>query len=123
MSDTTKTRKSDLFLSGKNVKEEAVGEGIFRKILGYDDSIMMAHVRFEKGSIGYNHTHSHAQVTYVESGAFDFTIGPDTRRLVAGDCAYMPPGIDHGAVCVEAGVLVDVFSPAREDFLTENETE
>lgn len=122
MSKTSKIRQSQLFVSGEKVETETVGEGVFRKILGYDNSILMAHVRFEEGSIGYTHAHPHAQVAYVESGAFDFTVGEETRRLEAGDCAYMPPGIEHGAVCVEAGVLIDVFSPAREDFLTEDET-
>ena len=41
----------------------------------------------------------------------------ETAILKAGDCAYVPPGVEHGAVCKEAGVLLDIFSPAREDFL------
>lgn len=122
MKNNSKKRHSELFLSLNNVEEEVVGEGVYRKILGYDDSILMAHARFEKGSIGYIHAHPHAQVTYVESGVFDFTVGSETRRLETGDSAYMPPGIEHGAVCIEAGVLLDVFSPAREDFLTEKQT-
>lgn len=113
--------KSDLFLLDKDVEEEVAGEGVTRKILGYDDTIMMVKAIFEEGSIGYVHAHPHAQVTYVESGAFDFTIGSETRRVVAGDSTYIPPGIDHGAVCLEAGVLLDVFSPVREDFLKESE--
>jgi quercetin dioxygenase-like cupin family protein len=39
--------------------------------------------------------------------------------MKAGDCVYIPPDVDHGAVCVEAGVLLDMFSPIREDFLPE----
>ena len=46
--------------------------------------------------------------------------GSETRRLRAGDCARIPPDVDHGAVCVEAGVLLDVFSPVRKDFLAES---
>ena len=110
---------SDLFLFDKNIKEEDVGEGVTRKILGYDDTIMMVKAVFEEGSIGYVHAHPHSQVTFVESGTFDFMIGPETQRLVAGDSTYIPPGIDHGAVCVEAGMLLDIFSPVREDFLKE----
>lgn len=113
--------KSDLFLLDKDVEEEAVGGGVTRKILGYDDTIMMVRAIFEEGSIGYVHAHPHSQVTFVESGSFDFTIGTETRRLGAGDSTYIPPDIDHGAVCLEAGVLLDVFSPVREDFLKESE--
>ena len=36
----------------------------------------------------------------------------------AGDVsAYIPTNVIHGAVCLEAGVLIDTFSPVREDFL------
>lgn len=98
---------------------EKVDGGMVRKILGYDDSILMAHVSFEKGDEGYVHEHVHSQVTYVVSGAFDVTIGDETRRLEAGDSFYVEPHVLHGAVCQESGVLIDVFSPVREDFLAE----
>jgi len=111
--------QSDCFVPGKDVEPEQVGAGVTRQILGFDDSILMARAAFSDGSIGYVHSHPHSQVTYVESGVFDFTIGSETRRLKSGDGTYIPPGIDHGAVCVEAGVLLDVFSPIREDFLEE----
>jgi len=111
--------KSGLFLPGKDACSENVGEGVTRQILGYDDSILMARAAFEDGAVGYVHSHPHSQVTYVESGVFDFTIGSETRRLKSGDGTYIPPGVDHGTVCVEAGVLLDVFSPIREDFLEE----
>ncbi|MFC1702206.1 cupin domain-containing protein, partial [Pseudomonadota bacterium] len=97
-----------------------VGEGIVRQNLGFDDSLLLARVSFENGSIGYTHAHPHSQVAYVESGVFDFSIGSETRRMEAGDCVYIPPNAQHGAVCVEAGVLLDIFSPCREDLLPEN---
>ncbi len=111
--------KSELFLPGASAGKEVVGDGVTRQILGFDDSILMARVEFDEGSVGYVHSHPHSQVTYVESGVFDFTIGTETQRLKTGDGVYMPPGIEHGAVCVEAGVLLDVFSPIRDDFLEE----
>jgi quercetin dioxygenase-like cupin family protein len=36
--------------------------------------------------------------------------------LKAGDVFHVPSNVIHGAVCLEKGVLVDVFSPMREDF-------
>lgn len=113
--------QSKKFLFGKEVEWETVGDGLTRQILGYDDSILLARVKFEQGAEGYVHAHPHAQVAYVASGAFDFTVGSETRRVTAGDCVYMAPDIDHGAVCVEAGVLIDVFSPVREDFLIQSQ--
>ena len=108
---------SELFLKGSEQARVEVDKGMFRQNLGFNDSLMLCRVTFETGSIGYTHAHPHSQVAYVESGTFDFTIGSETRRLEAGDCAYIPPNVEHGAVCIEEGVLLDIFSPVREDFL------
>jgi len=109
--------KSDHFIIGSELEKESVGKGIKRQILGYNGQIMMVRVWFEKGAIGDVHSHFHAQVSYVESGVFAVNVDGEIRTLKAGDSFFMPPNIDHGAECLEAGVLLDVFSPVREDFL------
>jgi quercetin dioxygenase-like cupin family protein len=96
---------------------EEADRGIQRKIYGYDDKVMMVKVKFEAGAIGNMHSHPHSQVTYVESGVFDMTIGTETKRIKTGDGYYVKPHVLHGVVCIEPGVLIDVFSPLREDFL------
>ena len=112
----TKT-SSPHFLSGSQLPKEEAGKGMTRQILGFDPTLLVARVTFEKGAVGEMHDHHHAQVTYVESGTFDVTIGDKTQTLGGGDSFYVPPHVSHGAVCTEPGVLLDVFSPAREDFL------
>jgi quercetin dioxygenase-like cupin family protein len=109
--------QTDAFLSGADTPTEVVDEGITRQMLGFNDQIMMVKVWFEEGAQGYIHSHVHSQVTYIESGEFDVTVGTETRTLVAGDCFFMEPYAEHGAICKKAGVLIDVFSPHREDFL------
>lgn len=94
-----------------------VGGGIQRQMFGYDDKVMLVKVKFEAGAIGALHSHHHSQVTYVESGVFDMTIGDEIKRIKKGDGYYVLPHIVHGIVCIEPGVLIDVFSPMREDFL------
>ncbi len=110
---------SEKFLFGDNIEWEVVGEGVKRKIMGYDDSIMLVNVHFDKGGIGPMHAHYHSQVTYVVSGIFELTIDKETHLLKGGDSFYIPPNVLHGAVCKESGVLIDVFSPIREDFMGE----
>ena len=105
------------FLMTKDIEWETVGEGVKRKIMGYDDKIMLVHVAFDKGGIGPMHQHYHSQVTYVVSGSFDVTINGKTETLKTGDSFYIPPNVLHGAICTEAGELIDVFSPIREDFM------
>lgn len=55
--------------------------------------------------------------TYVASGKFELTIGDEKRILEAGDGYYVAPDELHGCVCLEAGILIDTFSPMRADFL------
>ena len=65
---------SKSFLLTKDKEWETVGEGVKRKIMCYDDKIMLVHVSFAKGGIGPMHKHHHSQVTHVASGVFDVTI-------------------------------------------------
>lgn len=108
------------FLFGEELLVEPVAPGVTRKVMGFNNQIMMVKVNFEAGSEGYVHSHFHSQVAYVESGEFDVTVGTETKTLVAGDCFFMEPNISHGAICKKAGTLIDVFSPMREDFFEGN---
>ncbi|MCL4120826.1 UNVERIFIED_CONTAM: hypothetical protein GTU68_006140 [Idotea baltica] len=96
---------------------EQISEKVKRKIMSYDQSLMLVKVHFQEGGIGPMHEHFHSQTTYVESGAFEVTIDGETTLLKTGDVFYIKPHALHGAVCKEEGVLLDFFSPVREDFL------
>jgi quercetin dioxygenase-like cupin family protein len=96
---------------------EVLGGGVSRKILGWDNQIMMVNVKFEKGAVGSAHQHFQTQATYCAAGRFQFTIGDKIKEIKAGDGIYIPPNLLHGTVCLEEGILIDVFSPVREDFL------
>ena len=108
---------SELFQFGQEIEWQQAGEGIQRQILGYDDKLMTVKVKFERGAIGQLHSHHHSQATYVESGLFSMTIGDVVKEISTGDGYYVPPNIVHGITCLEAGTLIDLFSPLREDFL------
>jgi quercetin dioxygenase-like cupin family protein len=94
-----------------------VESGVTRQILGYDPHLMLVRVTFDKGAIAALHSHPHRQVTYVESGAFEATVDGSTKVLSSGDCYLVPPEAIHGVRALEPGVLIDVFTPAREDFI------
>jgi len=101
---------------------EDLKNGLQRQLFGYDDKVMMLKIKFATGAAGSLHRHPHSQVTYIESGVFDMTIDNVTKRLSTGDGYYVQPGLEHGIVCIEAGMLVDVFSPHREDFLSKEQS-
>lgn len=94
-----------------------LGNGVKRQMYGYDDKIMLVKAKFEAGAVGTLHEHYHSQVTYVDSGVFEMTIGDQKKIIRKGDGYYVPPHEIHGCVCIEPGTLVDVFSPHREDFI------
>lgn len=111
-------RNSDKYILTKSMDWEELGGGVSRKFLGYDNQIMMVQVKFEEGAEGTPHDHFHTQATYVAAGKFEFDINGVKQIVTAGDGVYIEPNLIHGAKCLEAGMLIDVFSPVREDFLS-----
>lgn len=111
--------KMQKFNFNKDIAAVPAGEGVTRKIISYSDNLMVCEVSFETGAVGSIHTHFHEQQTYVKEGKFKFTIGDEERIVGPGDGLFMEPNIAHGAVCLEKGILIDIFTPARKDFLKE----
>ncbi|MBN9299601.1 MAG: cupin domain-containing protein [Filimonas sp.] len=106
-----------VFIKDENIEWEQVDPKVKRKIMAYDKSLMMVKVAFETGGVGALHSHFHTQIAHVESGVFEVEVEGIKHILKAGDAYYIPPNAVHGAVCLEAGVLIDMFSPMREDFI------
>jgi quercetin dioxygenase-like cupin family protein len=79
--------------------------------------LMLVAFRFDQGGLGALHNHVHVQATYVQSGRFRFTLGSEEREVTAGDSFVIPSLQTHGCICLEAGVLIDSFTPRRDDFL------
>jgi quercetin dioxygenase-like cupin family protein len=111
------TLQSPIFQFSNDIPWVNAAPGIQRQVYGYDYKIMLVKVRFEKGAVGAVHEHAHTQVSYVESGEFEMTIGGEKKILKAGDGFYVPSHVVHGSVYIEPGTLIDVFSPHRQDFL------
>ena len=115
MSDTLKSSRE--FFSMEDMEWEQINPLLRRQIHGYDDKIMLVIADFKSGGVGDMHNHHHSQVTYVDSGEFEMTIGDQVRTIKAGDSYYIPPFVMHGCTCIKDGKLIDVFSPHREDFI------
>jgi quercetin dioxygenase-like cupin family protein len=95
---------------------EQIEPKIKRKIMSYNEDLMLVKVAFLQGGVGATHKHPHLQISYIASGIFDVTIAGETKTLKEGDVYFVPSDILHGAVCVKDGILIDVFNPMREDF-------
>lgn len=109
--------ENPIFFKTKTAEWRNLGGGVRRTMMGYDDRIMMVKVDFDKGAVGTAHTHPHSQSSLIERGSFEVTVGGETAVLQAGDGFFVPSGVEHGVRALEAGTIVDVFAPAREDFL------
>lgn len=94
-----------------------VAPGNRRAVLSERPEMMLVAFRFEKGAVGALHSHPHTQVSYVAEGAFDVTVDGVTTRLEAGSSFIVAPNLVHGVVALTPGLLIDTFTPRRDDFL------
>jgi quercetin dioxygenase-like cupin family protein len=91
--------------------------GIERRMI-WGERLMICRLRFDPGVVTAVHSHPHEQMTIVERGRVRFTIDGQERVVSAGDVLHFPSQIEHGATMLdEEVVLVDIFSPIREEFL------
>ena len=93
------------------------GPGVVRRVLAYSKDLMCVENTFQEGAVGNLHHHVHTQITYVVSGEFEFNIDGMKKLVKAGDTMLKLDGVEHGCVCLKAGVLLDIFTPMREDFV------
>lgn len=96
-----------------------LGDGLRRKIVGHTPQLMSVLMQFDKGAIGTPHAHDvHDQIAYVVAGSFEATVNGEVRVLRAGDAFIAPHLSTHGVRALEQdSLLLDQFSPRRDDFL------
>ena len=101
----------------EKTEAQETAPGVVRRVLAYCDDVMCVENTFKKGAIGSMHNHPHTQITYVASGKFEFTIDGEVHIVSKGDTLLKQDGVMHGCTCLEDGVLIDIFTPMRKDFL------
>lgn len=109
--------ESHVFVEAEAQEWVEAAPGVRRRMLGFNEGLMMVEVAFEKGAVGAPHSHPHLQVSYVAEGAFEMTIGDKVTTLKKGDSYMVPADVVHGCAALEPGTLIDAFTPARQDFL------
>lgn len=111
------TEKKQRWVPHGEAEAQSGGENVTRRVLAYTDGLMCVENTFEKGAVGKLHSHPHTQITYVVSGVFSFTIDGEERIVRPGDTMLKEDGVVHGCTCLEAGILLDIFTPMRADFV------
>ncbi len=106
------------FASASEEKPFVMPDGTERRVLSYGGTLMLVEFRFAAGVSSAVHSHPHEQVGYVVSGEIDFIEeGQPAVRLGPGGSYYVSPNLRHNIVTYAASVLVDCFTPHRDDFL------
>ena len=84
----------------------------------WGESIMMSIVRFERADAAVpEHSHPHEQMGMGLEGAFELTIGGESRVIRSGDAYWIPSGVAHGARSVDGPArALDIFHPVREEY-------
>jgi quercetin dioxygenase-like cupin family protein len=109
------------FIFDNEIDKTVLEEGkCYRKILAHSENVMAVKVYFKNGGIGAAHSHMHEQICYCLEGKFEYVVDGINKIISAGDCVYIAPNVIHGCrLLSEEGILLDIFSPQRDDFLTE----
>ena len=108
----------DLVVTTHDAAPESNPEpGLTRKIMAYNDKLFVAEHHMAEGWKGTVHSHPHEQAVYVVRGHVKVTCLGRTVDLRAGDSFVVRGGVEHGAAALEDSLLVDVFTPSREDYI------
>jgi len=99
------------------VDVKKVKEGIEMKVLVWSGTLMMTQVSFKKGAVGDLHSHPHEQISYVVEGELIYTVGEEKYHMKAGSVVYVPSNVKHQVEALADAILLDVFTPVREDYL------
>ena len=109
---------SALVTDWSKIPTEETAPGIKRQMI-VGENLMICRFTFDPFVVTDVHSHPHEQMTLVTKGRVKFTISGEIHIISAGDVLHFPPNNRHGATMLdEEVVLIDIFAPIREDFLT-----
>ncbi|MBN1991280.1 MAG: cupin domain-containing protein [Anaerolineae bacterium] len=82
------------------------------------EKVMVVQVTLEQGAVVPVHHHPHEQMSCILSGKLEFESNGAKRVVSEGEVVHLPSNVPHGVVALADAVVLDIFSPPREDFLT-----
>ena len=104
------------FVKSGEMKPTHPESGLTRRIGAYNDKLMLAEHRMNKGWVGTLHSHPHEQLVYVVRGRIKVVAGSATFEAGTGDSFVVGGNVEHQASALEDSLVVDVFTPSREDY-------
>ena len=93
--------------------------GLVRRVLAHSPTLMLVENTIAAGTVLPTHQHPHEQILYVQSGELRLRCEGQECLMRTGDSCALAGDVAHGVVAITDLVVLDIFTPAREDFLPE----
>jgi quercetin dioxygenase-like cupin family protein len=100
----------------ERVDNEQLNPHLNRKVI-HGQNVTIARLELRKGGVVPEHSHINEQVSMVQAGALKFVSNGREHIVRAGECLTIPPNVPHRVDVLEDSLVVDIFSPAREDWI------
>lgn len=107
------------FITPRDAPQVEMGKGINRRTMATTDEAMLCEFFLERGAQIPEHNHMNDQVGYIIFGRLEMTVGNQTRIMLPGDSYAIPGGVKHSARVLADTLVLDAFSPPRNDYRTE----
>ncbi|MCB9450064.1 MAG: cupin domain-containing protein [Anaerolineaceae bacterium] len=107
------------FVTAKDIEQVEMLPGVHRRTMATTDEAMLCEFFLERNAIVPEHQHKNDQVGYVISGRLEITVGNDVHVCLPGESYAIPGGVHHSARALVDCVIIDCFSPPRDDYRTE----
>jgi quercetin dioxygenase-like cupin family protein len=117
METQTKSFPDFVVVAHDDGKESSPESGLKRRVLAFNDKLFLAEHEMVKGWVGMVHSHPHEQIVYVVHGHLKVTCQGKTADVRTGDTFVVRGGVEHGASAMEDSLVIDVFTPCREDYI------
>jgi quercetin dioxygenase-like cupin family protein len=118
METQTKSFPDLVVVAHENGKASEPERGLKRRVLAYNDKLFLAEHEMVRGWVGTVHSHPHDQIVYVVRGHLRVTCQGKTFDVRTGGTFVVRGGVEHGASAIEESLVIDVFTPCREDYIT-----
>jgi len=99
-----------------DVEPLEMAPGVWRRTLSWGERLMVVYVILEEGAVVPAHRHPHEQITYIIEGKLSMEVEGRTYVLAPGDSLLFPADVEHGATALKRTLVVDTFSPPREEY-------
>lgn len=83
----------------------------------HTETMTLARILLSKGAVVPSHRHENEQIATVLEGRLRFVVGGEEREVVAGESVPVPANVPHEVEALEDSIVMDVFSPVREDWV------